>query len=350
VIMPRRLFHLQFGTAGGTEQFFVRLTRAFHSDGATQAFAIRPAVSWRADVEEIGQVFEGHFLRRTPRWWAATKMLQRTIAKWQPDAVIAWRAPAARLIPDLPDTVKLVRLGDYPRHLKHFGRIDCIVGNTPGVVAHCKGLGWTGRSEIISNFPPPPGADVVARATLATPAHVPLACVAARFVPTKAVETALSAVAQCDGLWLWLVGDGPGRAALEAQVAELGIADRVRFAGWANDITPYIRAADVFCVPSRQEPLGNVVLEGWSCGTPVVTTATEGPSWFAQDERDCLMVPIDDPAQMARALGRIIETPALAQSIVEGGRKTLAARFSETQVVAQYKALIDALAPASRGA
>ncbi|MBF9031663.1 glycosyltransferase [Rhodobacterales bacterium HKCCE3408] len=338
--MSLRIFHLQFGTAGGTENFFLRLTGAFHDAGIEQGFAIRPGVAWRDEIAPRGQIYEGRYLRHTPRWWAAGVALRRAVTRWRPDAVIAWRAPAARLIPDLPGAAKLVRLGDYPRHLRHFGRVDCLVGNTPGVVAHCEGLGWQGRSEVISNFPPPPGTGRTPRAALDTPEDVPLVCAAARFVPTKGVDTVIRAIAETEHLWLWLVGDGPDRPALEALVTELGIAGRVRFAGWQADITPFIRAADVFCVPSRQEPLGNVVLEGWSCDVPVVTTRTEGPDWFATDGGDCLLVPIDAPREMAAALQRVVGDPALAARLVEGGRATLAERFSAERVVARYVELI----------
>ena len=47
----------------------------------------------------------------------------------------------------------------------------------------------------------------------------------------------------------------------------------------------YVAAADCFVMPSRHEPLGNVVLEAWATGVPCVTTASEGPRWFASDER-----------------------------------------------------------------
>ena len=60
--------------------------------------------------------------------------------------------------------------------------------------------------------------------------------------------------------------------------AELGIADRTRFAGWAERPMDYTAGADAFVMPSRDEPLGNALIEAFHAGTPSVTTHTDGPN------------------------------------------------------------------------
>ncbi len=184
--------------------------------------------------------------------------------------------------------------GDYPHHVRYFGNTDAIVGNAPNVIEHCRTLGWQGKTTIISNFPGEVGTSVVKRSDFSTPDDVPLVCGLGRFVPTKGFDTLLRAVAATPHLWLWLVGDGPDRADLERLVQELGIADRVRFIGWVSEPAAYIKAADMFCVPSRQEPLGNVLLEGWKAEVAVVSTKTEGPSWAAAHDESALFTEIDD--------------------------------------------------------
>jgi len=77
---------------------------------------------------------------------------------------------------------------------------------------------------------------------------------------------------------LALAGRGPMRAALEKCAAELGIAGRVRFLGPqdAAQIGQWMRAADLFCMTSRNEGLPNVILESQACGLPVVSTRVGG--------------------------------------------------------------------------
>jgi len=331
------------GTDGGTEQFFLRLVTAFGERGLEQQFAIRPGFAWRDQIAPLGTIHEGYFLRRTPSGLLQAARLRRHIAGWNADAVMAWRAPSARLMPKAGAAAKIVRLGDYPRHLRHFGNLDCIVGNAPQVLNHCRSLGWIGRDQIISNFPPEGGATPVPRAVLSTPQAVPLVCAVGRFFPTKGFDTLLRAIALTDNFWLWLVGDGEQRQELENLARNLGIADRVRMPGWVSNVTDYIAASDVFCLPSRQEPLGNVMLEGWISGRPVVATRSEGPQWAAKDRKDILLVEIDAPERLAHALKEVVEDPALADLLVAGGRETLARQFSKTAVVDAYLRLFEDL-------
>lgn len=72
---------------------------------------------------------------------------------------------------------------------------------------------------------------------------------------------------------LVLVGDGPQREALEAQVDALGIRDRVRFAGNQANVIPWLHALDLFVLPSyANEGVPQAVLQAMACGLPVVTT------------------------------------------------------------------------------
>jgi glycosyltransferase involved in cell wall biosynthesis len=114
--------------------------------------------------------------------------------------------------------------------------------------------------------------------------------------------------------------------------AELGIAERTRFTGWLDETMHYVAASDVFVMPSRHEPLGNVILESWHAGIPTVTTRSEGPIWFVADGKDALMCAIDDVDGMAAAIVRIRDDPVLAHSLVENGRAKLAAAFTKERV------------------
>src|SRR3546814_11074829 len=103
-----------------------------------------------------------------------------------------------------------------------------------------------------------------------------------------------SDVCSSDLVWLWLAGEGPRRRALMQQAARLGLGDRVRFLGWRDDVAALLRAADVFLCPSRHEPPGNVVIEAWAHGTPVVAAASQGPRPLIEDGTTGLLVALDD--------------------------------------------------------
>ena len=240
-----------------------------------------------------------------------------------------------------PRRRKVTRLGDYPRHLRHFRNTDCLVSNVPGIAERCRELGWTGPLKIISNFPREVTPVAVDRAGLATPRDAFLISSSGRFVERKGFDTLVRAVARIPNAWLWLIGEGEERGRLETLAAEVGIADRVRFTGWVEEPMHYVAASDVFVMPSRHEPLGNVILESWHAGVPTVSTRSEGPTWFVADDGDALMCAIDDVDGMAAAIARTRDDAGLRGRLVANGRAKLAAQFTKERVVDQYMQLFD---------
>ena len=333
---PTRVLHLHFGKDGGAERFFTSLAQALGERGVEQRFVIRPGRAWRGELEGLGGIVENHYRRLSLSSLVLERRVRRTVREWRPDAIMAWMPRAARLIPDWPDAVKLARLGDFPAHLKHFSRCDVLVGNLPGIGDRCRALGWTGPVRTVTNFPPEIAPRPVGRADLDTPEDAFLIAGAGRFVPRKGFDLLVRAVAQIPGAWLWLVGDGEQRRALEALAREAGIAERTRFTGWVREPIHYIAAADVFAMPSRHEPLGNVVLEAWRAGVPVVSTRSEGPSWYVIDERNGLLVDIDDLDGFAAAVDRLRSRAGLAAGLVAGGREMLEGAFNRERIVDRY--------------
>jgi glycosyltransferase involved in cell wall biosynthesis len=103
----------------------------------------------------------------------------------------------------------------------------------------------------------------------------------------------------------------------------------------------YVAASDVFVMPSRHEPLGNVILESWHAGVPTVSTRCDGPKWFVSDRQDALLCDIDDAEGMAAAIAEIRADPLLARRLVESGRRKLAAQFTKAGVIRQYLDLFE---------
>jgi glycosyltransferase involved in cell wall biosynthesis len=270
--------------------------------------------------------------------------LRRMIGEFRPDVLMGWAGRGSRMLPRRADCIRIARLGDYPLTLKYFHNVDVLVGNTPGIVERCRELGWKRRSEVISNFthfrPVPP----VDRARLATPESAFVIVGVGRFVPRKGFDCLIEAAAKVAGAYVWLVGDGQERTNLQEQAARLGIADRVRFAGWQTDPGPYLAAADVSCMPSSHEPLGNVILEAWASGRPVVAARSEGPMWMMHDGQDGLMFDIGDAAGLAAALMRLRDETGLGERMVAGGQATLAERFSVDAITDAYLGLFGARA------
>lgn len=333
---PLRVVHFHFGKEGGAERFFVKLAQALDRRGVEQRFIIRPRRSWDGDIASLGPVIRNNFSRLSPLTPLLHVQADRWVRTWKPHAVMAWMPRAGRLVHRWPGVVKFARMGDFPENLKHFGNCDVLVGNVPGVAARCIELGWKRPTLTITNFTPPLAVQPVSRAQHDTPDDGFLVVAGGRFQPRKALDMAIRAIARIPGAWLWLIGEGKLHDEYVSLAAQLGVADRVRFIGWVSEPAHHIAAADVFLMPSRHEPLGNILLEAWQAGVPSVSTRTDGPSWYMRDGVDGLMVDIDDDGQIAEALVQIRDDPVSAQRYAQNARQRLDDFMSEDAVCNDY--------------
>jgi len=89
-------------------------------------------------------------------------------------------------------------------------------------------------------------------------------------------------------------------------------------------------------VPSRIEPLGNVVLEAWAQSRPLIAARAKGPAALIKDQQDGLLVDIDDSGQLAAAMTRLIEDRNLSEALAKSGRQRYQADFTEAAVVRKY--------------
>jgi glycosyltransferase involved in cell wall biosynthesis len=253
--------------------------------------------------------------------------------------LVAWMNRAARHTPKGP-WARIGRLGGY-YNLKYYAGFDQLVANTEDIAEWIVNQGWpAGHVRVIPNFAAAPrDAAPTPRASLDTPQDAPLLLGMGRLHESKAHDITLAALASLPDAYLWLAGAGPEEARLKAMAAALGVEHRVRFLGWRTDASALYRAADVCVFPSRYEPLGNVVIQAWAHGLPVVAAASQGPQALIEDGKDGLLVPIDDAQALAEGVRRLLADKALRQRFVRRGAQRIELEFSEAAVVAQWKAL-----------
>lgn len=331
-----KVHHYHFGKDGGAERFFTHLVNALARRGVQQRAVIRPGRVWRKEIEGVATITESHFRNLSPGRFLLPLKVARLAEREKPDALMAWAPRASELMPAYKGCIKISRLGDYPLRLHYFRNTDVIVCNTPGIADEVRKLGWTRGVEVISNFTDTEKVTPVSRASVDTPEGVPVVMSMGRFVRRKGFHTLIEAMAAVPDAYLWIAGEGEESEALAALVKERGMAGRVRFLGWQKDARPYVAAADIFVMPSSHEPLGNVILEAWAQGRPVVSSRSEGPNWFMRDGENGLLADIDDAAGFSRAITQLIADRALAGTVAEGGYRTLMQQFSEEAVASAY--------------
>jgi len=128
---------------------------------------------------------------------------------------------------------------------------------------------------------------------------------------------------------LVIVGDGPQREALEAQVRTSGIEGRVRFAGNQRDVVPWLQALDIFALPSyANEGVPQALLQAMLAGLPCVTTNVGGIGELAVDGSTALVVPPESVAALGTALERLMNDEALRKTLGAAARQHCIERFA----------------------
>jgi len=318
--------------AGGAELFFERLCVALHRAGEEVRPVIRRDAARAARLRSAGLAaaelgFGGPLDPFTrPR-------LGRVLRAFAPSVVVSWMSRAAFHTPK-GEWVQVGRLGGYYR-LEHFRGCDHLVGNTRFLVGWLRANGWSeARTHWLPNFVPDFAAAVPA-ADL--PGRRPLLLALGRLHQDKAFDVLIRTMPRLPGMTLLIAGEGPERAALQRLARAECVADRVVFQPWRPDVGSLLKAADVFVCPSRLEPLGNVVLEAWSAGCPVVAAAADGPRELISDGFDGVLVPPEDSGALAAAIGRLVEDKTRAAGLAAAGRRTFLADYSEAPVVARWR-------------
>jgi glycosyltransferase involved in cell wall biosynthesis len=169
-----------------------------------------------------------------------------------------------------------------------------------------------------------------ARRALGLPLDVPLAGVVATLRSWKGHRFLIDALGRMThrDARLLIVGDGPQRAALEAQTDAAGLRARVVFAGQQSDVAPWLAALDVFVLPSyANEGVPQALLQAMFAGIPSVTTSAGAIPEIARDGETARVVAAEDPVALARAIDGLLDDPHEAARLAEGARAFVLPRY-----------------------
>ncbi len=326
---------------GGAETYFVSLTGAFWRAGVAQAAAIRGHEGRENELKGFG--VPTRVLPFSKPFDFTTPSAIATLAR-EHDAriIIAWMNRAASLTPAGP-WKRIGRLGGYYK-LKNYRDYDALVGNTQDIVDWIVREGWPKeRAHYIPNFAGRGHGQKIDRSVFDTPTHAPLLLGMGRLHTSKAHDISLRALKQLPDAYLWIAGDGPDEAILKSEAIDLGVADRVRFLGWRDDAPALYRTADVCVFPSRFEPLGNVIIQSWAHGLPVIAARSAGPGALIRDGEDGFLIDIDDAEGLAVKTRALLADKDLSARFVANGARRVETEFSESAVVKQWRSLFDAM-------
>jgi len=269
-------------------------------------------------------------------------------AKWALGAAVLARVPSVATVQLIP-AMALERSSELQLRLlsRGVGRYIAVSSAIAGELD--QRFGWpAGKIEVVYNAVDLDRFDVSAppglREKLGGSDGVPLVLTPARLDEQKGHDVLFRAAAEVPEARFVLAGEGPLRAQLETEVAQLGLAERVLFLGRRDDIPQLLAACDVFALPSLYEGSSLAVLEAMAARRAVVSSAIGGTAELIADGENGLLVPPGDAAALAAALRRLLAGPSLREEFALKARERAEAEFSrETmgrRVEAIYKELL----------
>jgi glycosyltransferase involved in cell wall biosynthesis len=273
----------------------------------------------------------------------------------RPDVVYAWLeeasttvTPAARALGIPVVIARRSVIGSGAEQQAHFRipirwaerRAVLVTGNSEAVIEEARGRGVDlARLRLVRNGHPPtaslplPSGDLVSFGYLAN------------YRPEKGHARLLAALELIEAETAWrveLAGSGEMRKRIAAEIVNRGLGDRVTAGGPTDDIRGFWARHEVAVLLSDDEGSPNALIEAAMLGRPLVGTDGGGTAEVVGPEGGILVS--HDPAEIARALERLIDDPELRRSLGEGARRQALeqhdlARFADGHVSALEEAL-----------
>jgi glycosyltransferase involved in cell wall biosynthesis len=225
------------------------------------------------------------------------------------------------------------------------------IGNSPSVIEHLAVKAGIPRDRLRLvcggiDRGPLREAVPIGRAALGVAGDLPIVLWAGRLDPVKGlsilVEAFRSVIADCDA-YLLLAGEGPLREALDRQIMDRGLTERVHLLGARDDIPGLLKAADVFVFPSRTEGLPNALLEAMAAGCPIVATDVPGCRDLVTDGDTGLLVPYDDTEALSGAITGLLRDRELATRLGRRAREVAGSEWNIERTWEGYAAIYESI-------
>ena len=317
---------------GGAEIFFERLAESFQKEKNIKQKVILRSSSNRfsnlkaviPDIEQI-KIFNNfnlfcHF------------KIESIIKKFSPHIILTWMNRASKLLPykKYRNEIRVGRLGGYYK-IKNYLKCDYLITNTLDIKNYVISQGWdTKKVEFIPNFVNENTNLISQKAN-----NIKLLCMG-RFHHNKAFDTLIKAMSFLPTYELAIVGNGELKSLYEVLIRKYKLSDRVKIHDWTSNISEFMNKSSILVCPSRHEPFGNIIVEGWAHKIPVIVSNTGGPAKMIKHKYNGMKFEKDNVFDLASKIKEIESNIILKKKLIKNGFNSFKMNYSEDIIVKKY--------------
>lgn len=329
---------------GGTEVLCISLIKALKEHSYSQEIIVREGKpdEIASSAKAIG--IPVHSLPLAKRSFRTFWGIRKITRSFKPNIIMSWLPRAAQFVPEGP-WIHCAQVGLH-RGLDCYERADYLIVPTPSLKKHFSALGFqSSRIAVLPHFTSISEGNPFSKGKFHTSEDAFVVLGLGRFDLVKGFDLLISAFSYLSNpnIHLWLAGEGAEKSYLKQLTKQHNLSSRIHFLGWQTNTADLLKTVDVLVVPSRQEALGLIVLEAWANKCPVIATQTPGPLHLITSEQDGLLVPLEDPKSIAKAITHLYENTFLRDKISLNGYKKRMTFYTPYQAVLEYKSFFQTL-------
>ncbi len=319
---------------GGAEFFFERLAASFDKRKIIDQKVIIKSDKKRLNTlkKKIKDI-EGIKLFRFYNPLCLMK-IENSIEKFEPNIVFTWMNRASSLLPNkkIRNEVTVGRLGGFYK-IKNYAKCDYLITNTTELKKYVIKQGWDEKKvEFIPNFV---SKNNNTKMKIKFNKEKLLLCMG-RFHDNKAIDILIKSMPFLPDFKLWLVGNGPLKEIYESLIKKYNLDNRVRIFDWSNDISEFLNTASLLICPSRHEPFGNIIIDGWAHKIPVIVSNTGGPGILVKHKVNGLKFETENTFDLVQKIKDLSSDLKLRKKIVSNGYSAYKKSYSEDVIVKKY--------------
>ena len=319
---------------GGAELFFERIATSFEKNkNINQKVIIRSNEnrfnSLKNSIQNIEQI--KFFNRYNP---LCKIKIKRVIEEFLPNIVMTWMNRASQIIPSekISNEVTIGRLGGFYK-IKNYSKCDYLITNTPDLKDYVISEGWDIRKvQFIPNFV---SENKNGKINLKNSYNDTIICMG-RFHENKAIDIMIKSMSFLPGFNLLIIGEGKLKETYNLLINKYHLGERVEIIGWRNNISEYLNACSILVCPSRHEPFGNIIVDGWAHKIPVIVSDVDGPKKIVKHKINGIKFEKDNVFDLVKKIKELSTSPNLRKKIIKNGFELYKKNYSEDVIVDKY--------------